>query len=140
MQRLRAALDVSLAAMRTDGLTEVWRDADGATTLVQVYDPVGGHAVSSDIASGTAELVDVDSLSLPWLLADLDEVDVTEAADRAFEVTGSYGDGEYAVSYTLDEQGRIDSVTVSGADVSGTGTLSYTVTDDGRAALTAASP
>lgn len=140
----RAALVTSLAAAKSDGMTELWSEGGSEISTVLVWDAKAAKGAQHDIASGDVEPIDFESM-LPQ--ANIDELDGLEAntgfdigsvksKDGTFIITTKVDDSSMVTTYTLDAQGRIGSATATlDGESAGSATFVYGVAPEGATAL-----
>ena len=143
----RDALNASLAAMKSTGLTELTYDTDNALIDLVAYDAATKRVVEQDVEFGDATELD-DSATMPNSL--LDELDGLEAGTGTdsgsvkspsagtIVVTSYLEDTTYITTYTIDAQGRIsESSLVLDGDPIGVTKYDYSLTKDAKAAFKA---
>lgn len=143
----RQALDQSLAAANSTGLTELWSDATGALVTVVVQDPKTGVCAQADLIIKDTQLIDADGMMPSVLLAELDGLEantgtdigsVKSPASGVIEVANFIDDTHYVTTYTLDSAGRISSAQqLAEGELAATATFSYSITTEGATALSA---
>lgn len=144
----RQALDRSLAASQSMGLTELWKDATGSLVTVLVESPNDGICVQSDLVIKDTQLIDQEAMMPSVLIAELDGLEANSGSDIGsvkfatngdIEVANFIDDTHYVTTYALDQGGRISSATqFAEGELAATASFRYEVTPDGQKALDAA--
>ncbi len=145
-KEFRAALVASQVSASKSGLTELWFDIDGALVQVAVQDPKTDTCASYDIDADSVFEMDETSMMPARTLSELDGLiaggndqgSVISQAPGEFTITNTIDLSQYVTVYTLDTEGRIAKSVVSSDDEPlGEITYTYSVTKEGKAALTA---
>jgi hypothetical protein len=142
----RAALFKSQESAAETGLTELWFDTDGVVVQVAVQDPKTKTCVSYDVNADSVFEMDETSMMPARTIAELDGLvaggndqgSVISNAPGEFTITNTIDLSNYVTVYTLDSEGRIAKSVISSDDEPlGEITYTYSVTEEGQAALTA---
>jgi hypothetical protein len=145
-REFRAALIKSQESAAKSGLTELWFDTDGALVQVTVQDPKTQTCASFDVDADSVFEMDESSMMPARTISELDGL-VAGGADQGsvksespgvFTITNMIDSSVYVTVYTLDSEGRIvKSVVTSDDEPLGEITYTYSITKEGKAALTA---
>lgn len=144
--QFRAALIKSQDSAAETGLTELWFDTDAAMVQVAVQDPKTQTCVSYDVDADSVFEMDETSMMPARTLSELDglvaggndEGSVISSAPGEFTITNTIDLSKYVTVYNLDSEGRIAKSVISSDDEPlGEITYTYSVTKEGKAALTA---
>lgn len=142
----RAALIKSQESATETGLTELWFDTDGVMVQVAVQDPKTQICASYDVDADSVFEMDETSMMPARTLSELDGLvaggndqgSVISSAPGEFTITNTIDLSKYVTVYTLDAEGRITKSVISSDDEPlGEITYTYSVTKEGKAALTA---
>jgi len=142
----RAALIKSQESAAETGLTELWFDTDGVMVQVAVQDPKTKICASYDVDADSVFEMDETSMMPARTLSELDGLvaggndqgSVISSAPGEFTITNTIDLSKYVTVYTLDAEGRITKSVISSDDEPlGEITYTYSVTKEGKAALTA---
>jgi hypothetical protein len=142
----RAALIKSQESATETGLTELWFDTDGVMVQVAVQDPKTKICASYDVDADSVFEMDETSMMPARTLSELDGLvaggndqgSVISSAPGEFTITNTIDLSKYVTVYTLDAEGRITKSVISSDDEPlGEITYTYSVTKEGKAALTA---
>ena len=145
-REFRAALIKSQESAGESGLTELWFDTDGALVQVAVQDPKTQTCASYDVDADSVFEMDESSMMPARTIAELDGLvaggidqgSVKSEATGVFVITNTIDSSVYVTTYTLDSEGRIaKSVVSSDEEPLGEITYTYSITKEGKAALTA---
>lgn len=145
-REFRAALVKSQDSAAEAGLTELWFDTDGAMVQVAVQDPKTKTCASYDVDADSVFEMDETSMMPARTLSELDGLvaggndqgSVISSAPGEFTITNTIDLSKYVTVYTLDAEGRIAKSVISSDDEPlGEITYTYSVTKEGKAALTA---
>ena len=141
----RDALTKSLAAAKSDGLTEVWTDEGNAPSTVLSWNGSTKKGVQQDLTDDSAEAIDFDAMmpqanidELDSIEQNLDQGTVEMKSATVFIVTTIMDESKFVTTYTLDSQGRLGKAasTIDG-DPAGNATFDYSVTSAGAKAFKA---
>ena len=144
--QFRAALLTSQESAATSGLTELWFDTDGKLVQVAVQDPKTKVCASYDVDADSVFEMDETSMMPARTISELDGLvaggndqgSVILSAPSEFTITNTIDLAKYVTVYTLDTEGRIaKSVITADDEALGEITYTYSVTKEGKAALTA---
>jgi len=142
----RAALIKSQESAAETGLTELWFDTDGVMVQVAVQDPKTKICASYDVDADSVFEMDETSMMPARTLSELDGLvaggndqgSVISSAPGEFTITNTIDLSKYVTVYTLDAEGRITKSVISSDDEPlGEITYTYSITKEGKAALTA---
>jgi hypothetical protein len=142
----RAALIKSQGSASETGLTELWFDTDGVMVQVAVQDPKTKICASYDVDADSVFEMDETSMMPARTLSELDGLvaggndqgSVISSAPGEFTITNTIDLSKYVTVYTLDAEGRITKSVISSDDEPlGEITYTYSITKEGKAALTA---
>jgi hypothetical protein len=145
-REFRAALVKSQDGAAETGLTELWFDTDGTVVQVAVQDPQSNTCASYDVGADSVFEMDETSMMPARTLSELDGLvaggndqgSVISSAPGEYTITNTIDLSKYVTVYTLDSEGRIAKSVISADDEPlGEITYSYSVTKEGKAALTA---
>jgi len=145
-REFRAALVKSQESAAVSGLTELWFDTDGVMVQVAVQDPKTKVCASYDVDADSVFEMDETSMMPARTISELDGLvaggndqgSVISDAPGEFTITNTIDLSKYVTVYTLDAEGRIAKSVISSDDEPlGEITYSYSVTKEGKAALTA---
>lgn len=145
-REFRDALVKSQESAAETGLTELWFDTDGVLVQVAVQDPKTNVCASYDVDADSVFEMDETSMMPARTLAELDGLvaggndqgSVKLSAPSEYTITNIIDLAKYVTVYTLDAEGRIAKSVISSDDEPlGEITYSYSVTKEGKAALTA---
>jgi hypothetical protein len=145
-REFRAALVKSQESATESGLTELWFDTDGVMVQVTVQDSKTKTCASYDVDADSVYEMDETSMMPARTIAELDGLvaggndqgSVISSAPGEFTITNTIDLSKYVTVYTLDAEGRIAKSVISSDDEPlGEITYTYSVTKEGKAALTA---
>lgn len=140
----QSALDLSSNTAKATGLTEVWDDSEGVTSLIVVWDTKNKQSVSLDVELNSAEVGEFEYMTPAIAQGDLDSITKGEneggfinyTSDKAFFIKTNIDGEEYVTTYTLDSSGQLATAkTYVGGDLLGSVTFSYSITAEGQKAL-----
>ena len=144
--QFRAALNTSQESAAAAGLTELWFDTDGKLVQVAVQDSRTKVCASYDVDADSVFEMDETSMMPARTIAELDGLvaggndqgSVILSAPGEFTITNTIDLAKYVTVYTLNAEGRIaKSVITADDEALGEITYTYSVTKEGKAALTA---
>ena len=147
LDAFQQVLNASTAAAKSNGLTEVWTDADGVKTLIVAWDPKKQQSVSLDVELDSADIGEFEYMTPAIAQADVDSIKKGDSpngvlnytADHAYYVKTDIDGEEYVTTYVVDSKNLIASAkTYVAGDLLGSVVFTYSITDDGKKALAAA--
>lgn len=142
----RTALENSIELAKSDGMTEVWSDADGVAALVVAWSPEREISSTYDIEVDEGEAGDFEYTTLAVALADLDSL---EAGDYEGGVVSKSANGDYVIQLSLEGDIYLSTYRVNSAglivsgdayvadELLGSMLIDYSITPQGQSALDA---